>query len=432
MKLYSTNGKSTPVTFREAVIRGIADDGGLYMPESFPKLPEAFFKELPGMPINEIGYAVTKHMFGDEVPDDKLREIVDDAINFKAPIRPLDDDLHVLELFRGPTLAFKDYGARFMARMLGYFTAGEGEITILVATSGDTGSAVAHGFYNTPGINVVILYPSGKVSTIQKQQLTTLGGNVTALEIDGTFDDCQALVKKAFADEGLRSKMQLSSANSINIARLFPQSFYYFSAAAQLAENGRPMVFVVPSGNFGNLTAGLFAAEMGLPVHHFIAATNINDVIPEYLETAIYRPRPSIRTISNAMDVGDPSNFSRMHALFENGHEDMARWISGYRFTDDETKWAIGEVNYQYGYIFDPHGAVGYLAAEEWRKENPGEYDVVILETAHPAKFNDVVNPLVKEESPLPERLEACLKKKSHSIKLPKEYDGFKQFLLER
>ena len=378
MHLYSTKDRSVQVDLKTAVFQGLPPDNGLYMPNEIDRLPEGFFTALPEMSFQEIGFRVCQHLFKGVIPDEDIRQIIEKSITFPAPTVELEKGKHVLELFHGPSLAFKDFGARFMAQLMSYFNREEvGDLVILVATSGDTGGAVAAGFYQTPGIKVVILYPSGKVSPLQEKQLTTLGHNITAIEVDGTFDDCQAMVKKAFLDRELRTKIRLSSANSINISRLIPQSFYYFEAYKQLQKlSDQPIVFCVPSGNFGNLTAGLLAYQMGLPVHHFIAATNINDVVPVYLRSGDYSPMPSKRTISNAMDVGNPSNFARMLDLFATAKgqgvpTDSSLWhgmqsmISGYSYTDDETEQAVRLVKNNYDYTIDPHGAVGYLALRD-------------------------------------------------------------------
>ena len=352
MRLYSTNNKDLFVDLKTAVFQGLPEDNGLYMPEEIPVLPKGFFEDLKDFSFQEIALNVCSNLFGNTIPINDLAKLVTEAINFPAPLVKLDEQISILELFHGPSLAFKDFGARFMAKLMGYFNEEEEkELTILVATSGDTGGAVAAGFYKTPGIRVIILYPSGKVSNLQEKQLTTLGHNIQALEIDGTFDDCQALVKQAFLNKELRSKLRLSSANSINIARLIPQSFYYFQAYKQLPESGPSTVFCVPSGNFGNLTAGLLAKKMGLPIDHFIAATNANDVVPEYLATGTYTARPSVPTISNAMDVGNPSNFARMLDLYSSTWNNMQDEISGYAFDDDLTREGVKEVFEKYNYV---------------------------------------------------------------------------------
>ncbi len=429
MKLYSTKNPTKFVSLKEAVFKGLPEDNGLYMPESIPQLPDSFIKNLKNYSFQELAFEVAKTMIGDSIPENDIRTIVESAIDFPAPVVRLDDDTHVLELFHGPSLAFKDFGARFMAQLMSYFNRNDDkELVILVATSGDTGGAVAAGFYKTLGIKVVILYPSGKVSMLQEKQLTTLGENISALEIDGTFDDCQALVKKAFLDNELTSKIRLSSANSINIARLIPQSFYYFEAFKQIDSKGKPVVFSVPSGNFGNLTAGLFAQKMGLLIHQFIAATNANDVVPQYLETGEYKPTPSVRTLSNAMDVGNPSNFARMLDLFSSTWNNMTSKIKGYRFTDKETIQAVKDVFQEYNYIIDPHGAVAYLALKEYQKEN----DVVgiVLETAHPTKFLDDMEGILEQKLPIPERLASLANKEKVATSMGTDFDSFKNWLL--
>ncbi len=437
MQLYSTKNQSALVSLKEAVLKGLPADNGLYMPAVIPKLPEAFIKNLPNYSFQEIAFEICQNLFQGAIPKGDLRQIVDNAINFPAPVVKLDDRKYVLELFHGPSLAFKDFGARFMAHLMSYFNRGQKQdLVILVATSGDTGGAVAAGFYKTPGIKVIILYPSGKVSFLQEKQLTTLGHNITALEIDGTFDDCQALVKEAFLDEELQQKVRLSSANSINIARLIPQTFYYFEAFKQLPADGHPVVFCVPSGNFGNLTAGLIAAEMGLPVQHFIAATNINDIVPEYLESGIFSPRPSVRTLSNAMDVGNPSNFARMLHLFQyEKTADGSTWnnmrtkISGFAFNDQETKQAIWEIQSTYNYTMDPHGAVGYLALKAYQNKQPNTKGV-ILETAHPAKFLNDMEVILRKTIPVPPRLADLAQKEKTATLIGKSYPEFKQWML--
>ncbi len=435
MKLYSTKNKAHLVDLKEAVLRGLPPDNGLYMPEQIPQLPQEFIKNLEDYSFQDIAFRVCKNLFQDYIPDNDLEKIIENAVNFPAPLVKLEEQIHILELFHGPSLAFKDFGARFMAQLMSYFNRGEDkELVILVATSGDTGGAVAAGFYQTPGIEVVILYPSGKVSNLQEKQLTTLGHNITALEVAGTFDDCQALVKQAFLDKALTGSIRLTSANSINISRLVPQSFYYFEAYKQAAKE-RPINFCIPSGNFGNLTAGLLASAMGLPVNHFIAATNINDVVPEYLASGIFTPRPSLRTISNAMDVGNPSNFARMLDFFKETNErstwnNMRQRISGYAFTDQETEGAIKEVFQKHQYILDPHGAVGYLAIKEHLKEQPGTTNI-LLETAHPTKFIDDVERVIGHSIALPEQLEQIKDKQKDSVKMTTDFVAFKNWLLQ-
>ncbi|MEZ4985949.1 MAG: threonine synthase [Saprospiraceae bacterium] len=445
MYLYSTKNRDIQVDLQEAVFKGLPDDNGLYMPNEVPQLPADFFEALPNMTLQEIGVAVCKHLFNGAIPDEDIEQIVNTAIDFPAPVVQLDKEKYVLELFHGPSLAFKDFGARFMAQLMSYFNRDqEKDLTILVATSGDTGGAVAAGFYQTPGIRVVILYPKGKVSALQEKQLTTLGHNITAIEVDGTFDDCQALVKQAFLDQSLRSQFRISSANSINISRLIPQSFYYFEAWKQVVnmtgDSNAKVVFCVPSGNFGNLTAGLLAHQMGLPVHHFIAATNVNDVVPVYLEGGVYEPRPSVRTISNAMDVGNPSNFARMIDVFAAAKgkglaEDIAIWnrmksiIIGYGIDDLATEDAVREVYGKYDYILDPHGAVGYLALEAWQKEHPNTCGVV-LETAHPSKFKEDMDRILGMDTPVPDRLAALANKQKEAYALGTEYAEFKAWMI--
>ncbi len=431
MKLYSTNDRNKLVTFREAVLKGISKDGGLFMPVSLPKMPDAFFERINILDMQDIAFAVSRTLLKEEIPDYDMFGIIRRAFTFTAPLVNLGKDKYVLELFHGPTLAFKDFGARFLAETLSYFNKDENkELVILVATSGDTGSAVANGFHNVPGVKVVLLYPSGKVSRIQEQQLTTLGGNVTALEILGNFDDCQRMVKQAFADNELTSKVRISSANSINIARLLPQSFYYHYAYSQVEDRDKDVVFSVPSGNFGNLTGGLFAKEMGLPVHKFIATVNTNDIFPQYLKTGEFKPKASVQTISNAMDVGNPSNFARISSLFQGSVANVKDVIYSRSYTDDQTKNAINEVNNRYGYLIDPHGAVGYMALNDYLNENPGLYSSIVLETAHPAKFKDIVEKSSGTAVTVPKNLEQCLNKEKRSIVLPNEYEALKNILL--
>ncbi len=414
MDFYSTKTPSYKVDLKEAVIRSLPPDNGLYMPEQIPALSDEFWANWREYSFAELGFQIVNPLLGNDIPEADLRAIVEEAINFDAPLVKLTDTLSILELFQGPTLAFKDFGARFMARLMGYLTRGDDTmLTVLVATSGDTGGAVASAFHKVPGTRVVILYPKGKVSALQEKQLTTLGDNIHALEIDGTFDDCQRMVKAAFLNRELSEKLNLTSANSINISRLIPQSFYYFHAARQLPEGMLP-TFVIPSGNFGNLTAGLLAQEMGLPIKHFVAATNVNDVVPNYLKTGDYQPRPSTATISNAMDVGAPSNFARMNEIYSGNWEHMRERIEGYAYDDATTRDAIKRTAESHDYQVCPHTAIGVLAAEEWATSHPEDHNVV-LATAHPAKFL----PTMEEElgagaTHIPERL-ACLSE------LPKE-----------
>ena len=429
MQLYSTKSPNQFVDLKTAVLKGLPDDNGLYMPEHIPSLSKDFIQNLPNYSFQEIAFRVAQALIGDVIPEKALSDIIEKAVNFPAPVVQLDTHTSILELFHGPSLAFKDFGARFMAQLMSYFNQDEqDELVILVATSGDTGGAVAAGFYDTPGIQVVILYPSGKVSPLQEKQLTTLGKNITALEVNGTFDDCQALVKKAFLDRELNQSIRLSSANSINISRLIPQSFYYFEAFKQL-DTTLPVVFSIPSGNFGNLTAGLIAQRMGLPVEKFIAATNINDVVPEYLSTGKYRPRPSQRTISNAMDVGNPSNFARMEDLYGFTWNNMKQEIVGYSFTDKRTKEGLKEVYDQFGYIIDPHGAVGYLALKEYQVLNPNTMGV-ILETAHPTKFIEDVENILQTKIEIPERLAQLADLPKEAVDASIDFAPFKDWLL--
>lgn len=431
MNYYSTNGQSARVTLSEAVIRGLASDRGLFMPEQIKALPTEFYDDIQNLSFQEIACRVAEAFFGEDIPADKLREIVCDTLSFDCPVVPVTDRIYALELFHGPTLAFKDVGARFMARMLGHFIRCEGQgdtVNVLVATSGDTGSAVANGFLGVEGIRVFVLYPKGKVSPIQECQFTTLGRNITALEIDGTFDDCQALVKSAFMDEELNRSMKLTSANSINVARFLPQAFYYFYAYAQMKKRGlaEHLVFCVPSGNFGNITAGLFGRRMGLPVERFIAANNANDIFYNYLRSGVYTPRPSVQTIANAMDVGDPSNFARILDLYKNSHAAIAADISGATYTDEEIAETMKACREATDYVLDPHGACGYRALQEGLRE--GECGV-FLETAHPAKFRSTVERILGEPVAVPDKLAAFMKGTKQSVELDKSFDSFKQFL---
>ena len=434
MILYSTKNRALTADLKKAVMQGLPEDNGLYMPFEIPQIDPAFIDQLEHKSFKEIALEVSKTLLQDAIPLADLEQIIKSSITFPAPVIELDQQKRVLELFHGPSLAFKDFGARFMAQLMSYFNQDEKEdLYILVATSGDTGGAVAAGFYQTPGIQVVILYPSGKVSNLQEKQLTTLGHNITALEIDGTFDDCQAMVKAAFLDQEINTKLRLSSANSINIARLIPQSFYYFEAYKQLKAKDTPVVFCVPSGNFGNLTAGLLAKQMGLPIHHFIAATNRNDVVPDYLKTGSYQPKPSVRTLSNAMDVGNPSNFARMQDLYKSEESstwnNMVKHISGYAYSDEATQKAMLEIKDKYNYTMDPHGAVGYLALEEYQKDKP-ETIGVILETAHPSKFKPDVEAILDEAIDVPERLAVLADKEKVATPMTKQYKDFKSWLL--
>ena len=430
MQFYSTNNPNLRVDLRKAIFKGLPDDKGLFMPLNIPHLSGDFIQNLSSFSFQEIAYTVAQNLMQGAIPDSDLRSIVETAINFPAPLVRLDDHTHILELFHGPSLAFKDFGARFMANLMSYYNRGEDkDLTILVATSGDTGGAVAAGFYQTTGIRVIILYPSGKVSPLQEKQLTTLGHNITALEVAGTFDNCQALVKQAFLDHEVTGRIRLSSANSINIARLIPQSFYYFEAYKQVQDLGLPVVFSVPSGNFGNLTAGLLAKRMGLPVHHFLAATNANDVVPEYLSGGTYVPRPSVRTLSNAMDVGNPSNFARMLDLYSSTWNTMRSDITGYCVSDTETKKAMIDVDSRYQYIMDPHGAVGFLALRQYQEQQPDTAGI-ILETAHPAKFLEDVEDILGRAIEVPERLAVLANSKKDATGMGIGYSQFKDWLM--
>ena len=429
MNYYSTNKQAPIATLEEAVVKGLAGDKGLYMPERIVRLDSQVIEQMKEQSFHEIACTVARAFFGEDVEPETLDQIVCDTLAFETPVVEVKDPIYSLELFHGPTLAFKDVGGRFMARLLGYFIRKEGlkEVNVLVATSGDTGSAVANGFLGVPGIHVYVLYPKGKVSPIQECQFTTLGQNITALEIDGTFDDCQALVKAAFMDEALNAHMKLTSANSINVARFLPQSFYYFNAWAQLARQGKAdeLVVCVPSGNFGNITAGLFAHRMGLPIKRFVAANNRNDVFLEYLQTGVYTPRPSVATLANAMDVGNPSNFARIIDLYS--YEQICALISGYRYTDEQIAEAIRRCHAETGYLLDPHGACGYQALKAALR--PGETGV-FLETAHPAKFKGTVDQILGADIEIPAKLRAFMAGQKQSIELSKDFEGFKHFLL--
>jgi threonine synthase len=433
MKYYSTNKKASDATLEEAVVRGLAGDKGLYMPRSIKTLPQSFYDEIENLSFQEIAYRVADAFFGEDIPADTLKHIVYDTLNFDTPVVKVKDNIYSLELFHGPTLAFKDVGGRFMARLLGYFIRKEGkkQVNVLVATSGDTGSAVANGFLGVEGIHVYVLYPKGKVSEIQEKQFTTLGQNITAIEVDGTFDDCQALVKNAFMDKELNEHMQLTSANSINVARFLPQAFYYFYAYAQMKKLGKAdkLVICVPSGNFGNITAGLFGKRMGLPVERFIAANNRNDIFYQYLKTGEYKPRPSVATIANAMDVGDPSNFARILDLYEGSHNAIASEISGETYTDEQIRETVQKTYEETGYLLDPHGACGYRALAEDLK--PGE-NGVFLETAHPAKFLQTVEDIIGTEVKIPEKLQAFMRGTKQSVPMSKDFTSFKAYLLKQ
>ena len=438
MKYYSTNKQAPLASLSEAVVRGLATDRGLYMPERIKPLPQEFFDGIEEMSFQEIAFRVAEAFFGEDIPADDLKHIVYDTLAFDAPVVPVDGNIHSLELYHGPTLAFKDVGARFMARLLGYFNgqqavanSQESTVNVLVATSGDTGSAVANGFLGVEGIHVYVLYPKGKVSAIQECQFTTLGQNITALEVDGVFDDCQRLVKSAFMDADLNAHMRLTSANSINVARFLPQAFYYFYAYAQMKRQGKAdeLVICVPSGNFGNLCAGLFAHRMGLPIKRFIAANNRNDIFYQYLQTGEYNPRPSVQTIANAMDVGDPSNFARILDLYGHSHADICALISGATYTDEQIAETVADTYQRTGYLLDPHGACGYRALAEMLL--PGEQGV-FLETAHPAKFRDTVEEIIKAEVAIPEKLQAFMRGTKQSVPMTAEFADFKAYLMEQ
>ena len=433
MKLYSTKHISPHVSLKEAVLTGLPPDNGLYVPTHIPALPSAFFDRIQDMNFQEIALAVGHALLKDDIDKESLTNIVEEAFNLETPLVNIEENIHVLELFHGPTLAFKDYGARFMSRLIKYFLRHSGEeINILVATSGDTGGAVGHGFLGIEGIKVTILYPKGKVSEVQEKQLTTIGNNITTIEVDGNFDDCQRLVKTAFLDPALKKALNLTSANSINIARLIPQSFYYFQAYARLKESGLPLVISVPSGNFGNLCGGLLACRMGLPVHRFVAATNVNDVVPVYLQTGVFSEKPSVATISNAMDVGNPSNFPRILALMNQDEKQIRDKIRGYAFGDDATERKMKEVHQKFGYVMCPHTAVAYLGLQAWIEDNPQPVSGVLLSTAHPAKFTDVVSPATGTKIALPPPLAAAFRKEKVAIPLSSRFDDFKAYLLER
>lgn len=433
MQFTSTNRTSPPVSFMEAMRAGLAPDGGLYMPVEIPVMPDVFDTHSEPNEFQELAFRMAKPYLSDELSDREIQSVVSDAFNFTIQVQAVDEHHFILELFHGPTLAFKDFGARFMARLFSEkVLKDQREVTILVATSGDTGSAVAHGFYNVPGVRVCLLYPKGKVSKLQEQQMTTLGENITTLEVEGVFDDCQRLVKQAFTDSELNSVMQLSSANSINIARLLPQSFYYAYAHCELRRKGlKNPAFSVPSGNFGNLTGGLLAMKMGMETDLFLAATNENDIVPAYLSGAAYQPRHSVPTISNAMDVGNPSNFVRIQALFNGADSEIRSLLKGYSYSDDQTRETIRQLYHNRGYVACPHTAIGYRAALEDQSKGNSTRPYVTLATAHPVKFKDVIEPEINSEIPVPSRLQKWLsrEKKSHSI--GKEYETFKDFLFD-
>ena len=442
MNYYSTNGKASIANLHKAVVKGLAEDRGLYMPESIKQLPKVFFDNIDKMSFQEIAYTVADAFFGEDVEANALKKIVYDTLSFDCPVVKVKDDIYTLELFHGPTLAFKDVGARFMARLLQYFIKQENkgeEVNVLVATSGDTGSAVANGFLGVDGIHVYVLYPKGKVSPIQECQFTTLGKNITAIEVDGVFDDCQALVKNAFMDNELNKHMKLTSANSINVARFLPQAFYYFNAYARMKAQGKAdnLVMCVPSGNFGNICAALFGHAQGLPIKHFIAANNANDIFYNYLQTGRYEPKASLQTLANAMDVGDPSNFARIINLYsennklspEETHQRITSLISGATYSDEQIRQAMRQCYEETGYILDPHGACGYQALVEGLK--PGEVGV-FCETAHPAKFKEKVDDILGIDVDIPARLRAFMQGQKQSVPMTKDFADFKQYLMKQ
>ena len=434
MKYYSTNGNAPIADLNKAVVKGLAEDRGLYMPEQIKQLPKAFFDNIQDMNFQDIAYNVASAFFGEDVDLDALKDIVYDTLSFDCPVVKVKDNIYSLELFHGPTLAFKDVGARFMARLLQYFIRQEGQheqVNVLVATSGDTGSAVANGFLGVESIHVYVLYPKGKVSPIQECQFTTLGKNITAIEVDGVFDDCQALVKNAFMDEALNKHMKLTSANSINVARFLPQAFYYFNAYARMKAQGKADNFVmcVPSGNFGNICAALFGHAMGLPIKRFIAANNANDVFYNYLQTGKYEPKASVQTLANAMDVGDPSNFARIYDLYGKSHERISSLISGATYSDEQIKETMRQCYKETNYILDPHGACGYQALVDGLKE--GEVGV-FCETAHPAKFKEKVDDILSIDVEIPDRLAAFMKGEKQSVPMTKDFKDFKDYLMKQ
>lgn len=427
MKFYSTNDNEHQADLETAIINGLAPDGGLYMPKSIPQLPSNLFNQDQNYSFLEVATAVGQQWFGHEIPKDKLEQMISDAYNFDIPLVEIEDGVYSLELFHGSTLAFKDVAAQFMAQLMSYFAQKRGEkINILVATSGDTGGAIGHGFLGVEGIDVVILYPNGQVSKLQEQQLTTLGGNVKSYAVDGDFDDCQSMVKEAFVDSDL-DDINLASANSINIARLLPQVFYHAYIYTQI----QPDVVSIPSGNFGNLTAGLFAERMGTPVPKFIAATNQNDTVPRYLETGEYEPQKSVRTIANSMDVGDPSNFDRLEELLANAHK-MSSIVEGLSYDDQQAKQAIERVYEQNDYLMDPHTSMGYLGLEEYQKQYPKQDQGVVISTAHPAKFREIIEPIIDEGMDLPERISDLMSKESNYTTMKNDYQTFKELLRDK
>ncbi len=432
MKFYSLNKTAPVVSFKEATVKGLAPDKGLYFPEIIPKHEAGFYADIQNYPNEEIAFKIIEPYVSDEIPSTELHRIVGETINFEIPLKKITESISSLELFHGPTLAFKDVGARFMSRCLGYFVKNnDKKVTVLVATSGDTGGAVANGFYNVDGVEVVILYPSGKVSSVQEKQLVTLGNNIHAIEVNGNFDDCQQMVKQAFSDEELNKKLFLTSANSINVARWLPQQFYYLFAWKQWNDKNNPPVVCVPSGNFGNICAGILAHISGMPVKHFIAACNANKVVPEFLATEKYEPKKAVATISNAMDVGDPSNFVRILELFHHEFKELKNRLSSESISDEETRQTIKEVYKKEKYLLDPHGAVAYLALQNYLKKN-SSLKGYILETAHPVKFYDVVEPVINEKIPIPETVLGILSKKKLTTLMEPDFEDLKEFLLSR
>lgn len=432
MKYISTKNISSPTTLKEAVLSGMPGDGGLFLPEKIPGLEPNQIEALGSMSFQEIAQLMAAALLSEDIPRADLRDIVTHSMDLDVKLKHLNEQVSILETFHGPTMAFKDFGARFMARLMAYLIRGdERELTILVATSGDTGSAVASGFLGIPGIRVIILYPSGKVSPSQEKQLTTQGENILALEVSGTFDDCQRLVKRAFADEALRQTFLLSSANSINIARLLPQSFYYAYTAGQLRQKAGDLIISVPSGNFGNLTAGLIAKRMGVPIQHFIASTNRNDVFPKYLNSGKFKPRPSDQTISNAMDVGDPSNLARIRYLFDDDISQVRSEISSWSFDDQQTRGMISQIFSDYDYVIDPHTAVGLLGLEKYQQLHPTKTQGVVIATAHPAKFPERVEPVIEQKIPVPPQLAQYLEREKHAVQMSIDYEDFRQYLTD-
>jgi threonine synthase len=432
MRFYSTNNPQTTVSVEEALFHSLPADKGLYMPTPLPHLGTDFFKKIAGQSLADIGFEISKALFSDEISTADLENLTHQAFPFDTPVVDLEPGkTSVLELFHGPSLAFKDVGARYMAALMSYYSGrNDKEVNILVATSGDTGGAVAMGFHNVPGVRVSILYPSGRVSELQEKQLTTLGGNVQAFEVDGSFDDCQAIVKQAFVDAELNAHLSLSSANSINIFRLIPQGFYYVRAYGQVRKSGKPIVFSTPSGNFGNLSAGAMVQRMGLPVAHFVAATNLNHIVPSYLKTGVYTPKASIATISNAMDVGSPSNFVRLAHLYSNDFDRFKENVSGYFYDDDETQAGMKRIYDQFGYVACPHTAIGILGLQQYLTESNQDYTGVALATAHPSKFKPLVEEVLGQPVHVPDRLAKLASRTKISIRIPAQYEAFKESLL--